>query len=121
MSIQSYTVKRGDTLSKIAAAHSTTVEKFLAANPEITNPDRIYEGQVLILPATDGGPYGDEGRVYTVKQGDTLYQIARDQYGTHLPDSSLRELVNLIAAHNNLANPDRIKVDQVLKLPGVSI
>jgi nucleoid-associated protein YgaU len=122
MSIESYIVKRGDTLSQIAAAHGTTVEKFLAANPEITNPDRIYEGQVLILPATGGSGYGDdEGRMYTVKQGDRLYQIARDNYGAHLPDSSIAELVKLIATHNNLPNPDKIKVGQVLKLPAVSI
>ncbi|WP_245747902.1 peptidoglycan DD-metalloendopeptidase family protein [Formivibrio citricus] len=56
----------------------------------------------------------DDGRpgTYTVKKGDTLYRIAFEH------GFSYRDL----AAWNNLANPDDIKVDQVLRLtsPGES-
>ncbi|MCG9968969.1 DUF3794 domain-containing protein [Pelotomaculum terephthalicicum JT] len=45
-----YTVRAGDTLTTIAAAHGTTVALILAENPEITNPDVISVGQVIKIP-----------------------------------------------------------------------
>lgn len=45
-----YTVQKGDTLGKIAAANKVTVEMILAINPEITNPDVISVGQVIMIP-----------------------------------------------------------------------
>lgn len=47
-----YTVKKGDTLSGIALSKSTTVNALLALNPDITNKDRIYVGQVIIISGT---------------------------------------------------------------------
>jgi nucleoid-associated protein YgaU len=44
-----YEVNRGDTLSKIARTHSTTVEQVKASNG--LRSDRIYPGQVLVLPS----------------------------------------------------------------------
>jgi LysM repeat protein len=44
-------VKKGDTLSGIAAANNTTVAKIVAANPQITNPNLIKPGQVITIPA----------------------------------------------------------------------
>ena len=43
-----YTVKSGDTLSRIAAAHGTTVAK-LAADNGIKNPNLIHVGQVITI------------------------------------------------------------------------
>jgi LysM repeat protein len=45
-----YVVQPGDTLSEIAARYGTTVRALLDANPDITNPDLIYPGQLIILP-----------------------------------------------------------------------
>ena len=45
-----YTVQTGDTLSKIAVQHGVTVDQILAANPEITNPNRITLGQRIVIP-----------------------------------------------------------------------
>jgi LysM repeat protein len=46
----SYTVKRGDTLAKIAAAHGTTWRKLFAANRStVRNPNAIYVGQRLAV------------------------------------------------------------------------
>lgn len=43
-----YTVKNGDTLGKIAAAHKTTVKAILAKNSStIKNPDKIRPGQKI--------------------------------------------------------------------------
>ncbi len=47
---QTYTVRGGDTLSGIAQAAGTTLDALLRLN-EITNPDSLFVGQVLQLPA----------------------------------------------------------------------
>ena len=46
--LTSYTVKRGDTLSSIAAANGTTVKKLKKANDLTSNLIRV--GQVLVIP-----------------------------------------------------------------------
>jgi LysM repeat protein len=46
---QYYEVRRGDTLTLIAAAYSIPVQALMKAN-EITNPDDIAAGQFLIIP-----------------------------------------------------------------------
>ncbi len=48
------TVQSGDSLSKVAAANNLTLNELLAANPQLTNPNVIYPGQVLNLPAVPG-------------------------------------------------------------------
>ncbi|MFU8820937.1 MAG: peptidoglycan-binding protein LysM [Gammaproteobacteria bacterium] len=49
-----YTVQSGDTLSKIAREYYGSASKypliFEANKPMLTNPDRIYPGQVLRIP-----------------------------------------------------------------------
>lgn len=50
------TVKRGDTLSAIAARNHTTVEALLRANPTIKNPNQIYPGQTIVLPNSKPSP-----------------------------------------------------------------
>jgi len=42
-----YIVARGDTLRSLASRFGTTVDALLAANPDITNANVIYEGQRL--------------------------------------------------------------------------
>ena len=46
---ESYTVQRGDTLSKIARNYGVTVDALVKAN-KIQNANRIYAGQVLCIP-----------------------------------------------------------------------
>lgn len=46
-----YTVKKGDTLSEIAQTYNTTVSKLVSLN-NISNPDYIVVGQVLIISGT---------------------------------------------------------------------
>ena len=45
-----YTIQRGDTLSKIAAKHGTTVAVLVELN-NIANKNRIYAGHKLLIPA----------------------------------------------------------------------
>jgi LysM repeat protein len=46
-----YHVKSGDTLGKIAARHGVSWKRLWAANPSVSNPNLIYVGQTLHLPA----------------------------------------------------------------------
>ncbi|MBB5234307.1 LysM peptidoglycan-binding domain-containing M23 family metallopeptidase [Deinococcus budaensis] len=61
-------VKPGDTLTRIAVRHGTTVQALQRANPRV-NADRLRVGTGLRLPAA-------AGRTWTVRQGDTLSLIA---------------------------------------------
>ena len=48
-SLNIYIVKEGDTLWNIAKKYKTSIEKLLKANPEITDPDNIVEGQKIFV------------------------------------------------------------------------
>ena len=48
-----YVIKGGDTLSKIAVDHGLTLDALMAANPEITDPNRITVGQQIIIPVPE--------------------------------------------------------------------
>ncbi len=45
-----YTVRKGDTLHKIAKAHGVTIQMILDINPQITNPDVLEVGQEILIP-----------------------------------------------------------------------
>ena len=104
-----YTVKAGDTLYAIALRYGVTVQQIVTAN-NITNANLISIGQVLTIPGT-GTPTTPTtpttGTSYTVKAGDTLYAIAL-RYGV-----TITQLVNA----NGIANPNLIRVGQVLIIP----
>ena len=75
-----YTVKAGDTLSAIAAAHGTSYEVLAQVNG-ISNPNEIYVGQTLKFTAptrtTSVTTTSAKRGAYTVTAGDTLYEIAQ--------------------------------------------
>lgn len=48
---QPYTVEHGDTLGRIAREHGVDLQGLIAANPQIANPNRIYPGDQLTIPA----------------------------------------------------------------------
>lgn len=98
---QSYTAKKGDTLSKIAAQFGTTYQKLASYNG-IANPNLISVGQVIKIP-------GSGVRTYTVKAGDSLWAIADKQLG----DGSR---YNEIKTMNGLTS-NTIHAGQILKLP----
>ena len=52
---QTYTIKSGDTLSRIARANGLTLDQLLEANKDtISNPNRIAVGDVIIIPLPPG-------------------------------------------------------------------
>jgi LysM repeat protein len=90
-----YTVKSGDTLGRIARDNGVSLSDLIDAN-DISNPNLIYPGQVLVIPGTD--------EVYVVAFGDTLGRIAL-KYGTS---------VSSLASANSISNPNLIRVGQEL-------
>ena len=48
---ESYAVKSGDTLSKIAKHHGVSLKALRAANPKIASTDHIHVGDKLVIPA----------------------------------------------------------------------
>lgn len=46
----SHTVVQGDTMWKLAVKYQVGTSEIISANPQITNPDLIYPGQVLSIP-----------------------------------------------------------------------
>jgi len=98
-----YTVEGGDTLGKIAKAHGVSVAALADAN-DISNPNLIHIGQVLVIPGEEGEP--DE--VYVVKRGDTLRKIASN-YSTSAA---------VLAEANNISNPNLIRIGQKIVVPG---
>lgn len=100
-----YSVKRGDTLTSIAARYGVSVSAILEAN-DITNPDLIRVGQQLVIPGESGEP----DRVHVVAAGETLGKIA-SRYETK---------TSVLAELNNIGNVNLIRVGQTLKIPGSS-
>jgi LysM repeat protein len=109
---EQYTVQRGDTLSSIARQCSTSVNALLRANPQITNPSRIYTGEQIYLPgATFTDP--DTGQtIYIVKSGDYLSAIAARF------DTTLAALLKL---NPQITNPRLIYAGQRLNLSSGTI
>ena len=46
-----YTVQRGDTLFLIAQRFGISLDSIIAANPQIANPNNIFPGQQICVPA----------------------------------------------------------------------
>lgn len=46
-----YTVQSGDSIWKIAVKYQTGVRELLSLNPQVSNPNMIYPGQRLAIPA----------------------------------------------------------------------
>lgn len=95
---QVYYVRRGDTLKIIAARFNTTVDAILQIN-HILNPNLIYVGQGITLPAGLS--------TYIVQRGDTLKIIA-NRYGTTVQ--------SLLALNPNIRNANLIYVGQVIRI-----
>lgn len=49
----SHTVAAGDTMWKLAVQYQTGTSEIIDANPQISDPDLIYPGQVLVIPRAD--------------------------------------------------------------------
>ena len=117
-----HTVSAGDTVWDLAAHYTTTVAAIITANG-LSHDAVIHVGERLRIPGasitklhsssakhSSNAPKHTSGATsrYTVKGGDTLSAIA------HRFGSTAKH----IAAANGIDNPSRIRVGQVLTIPG---
>lgn len=119
-SYMTYTVQAGDTLWAIARKYNCSVTEIVAANSDrIKNPNRIHAGWQLKIPQSGapitGGtpdavlPENKKSGIYIVRQGDTLWKIARKY------NCSVAEIVSL--NRELIRNPALIYSGWELKVP----
>ncbi|MCD6248830.1 MAG: LysM peptidoglycan-binding domain-containing protein [candidate division Zixibacteria bacterium] len=110
-------IKRGETVSTIAAKYGVSQYAISESN-NLNRRSRIYAGKTLIVPvpldrdyssskSKKKETYASDGSVYTVRAGDTMWDIAR-AFGTTV--NSLRRI-------NYIGRGSRIYVGQKLKIP----
>lgn len=99
-SSNTYTVKSGDSLYKIARDFNTTVDNIKKLNN--LSSDNLSVGQVILIPQQG------TSNTYIVKSGDSLWSIA-NRYNT-----TVDELKRL----NNLAS-NTLSIGQILTVPNV--
>jgi LysM repeat protein len=104
-----YTVKRGDTLGGIAKQYNTTVATLLRLNPQIRNPNRLWVGQKISVPAQAEQPSGFTlVRIFLVSTddggpigcGDTLVAVTQEIPSTRgVLRAALERLLSLHSAY----------------------
>lgn len=115
-----YTVQAGDTLWAIARKYGCSITEIVAANSDrIKNPNRIHAGWQLKIPKSGAPvsgstpdavlPENKKSGIYIVRQGDSLWKIAR------MYNCSVAEIVSL--NRELIRNPALIYSGWELKVP----
>jgi nucleoid-associated protein YgaU len=89
-----------------------TWQKDVVADIQVTGGGRTAGGNTGAVGTAGTRSTAPAGRTYTVKAGDTLSEIARDQLGSAGAYMKIFELNK-----DQLSDPDKIKPGQVLRLP----
>lgn len=98
-----YTVQRGDNLYRIGLKYNMTWDRITGAN-NITNPDKIYTGQVLCIPVSN-----------EPSSEDTTALPTNVQYVKALTDVYIR-----VGPGTKYDTMGKVKMGQVIKVTGVS-
>jgi membrane-bound lytic murein transglycosylase D len=109
VTVQSYTVKKGDTISGLALKFGSNTSEIKKLNG-LNNPHSIQKGQKLKIPTRNGddGDDGTNGRwiTYVVKRGDTLWDIAK-AFGV---------LMERLIQWNDLGSPSRLRAGDRIRV-----
>jgi membrane-bound lytic murein transglycosylase D len=117
---QTYTVRRGDNLASIAKRFRLDIAYLKRAN-SISDPNRIYPGQTLVMtqgtgisqaasaaPNAMSPPGSSQGfQVYTVRRGDNLTSISK-RFGLEIAE---------LKRANGISNPNKLYPGMKLKIP----
>lgn len=60
---RTHTVRKGDTMWKIAVQYQVGISELIRANPQIADPNLIYPGQILTVPEADASASAYEKEV----------------------------------------------------------
>lgn len=118
-----YKIKRGDTLFSVAGHFNTKVAVLLKLN-NLKLEDPLFTGRKIIVPVNKTGNEGTTSvaaleqkeksnvrkkpsRIYTVKKGDTLFLVAKNN------STTMKELLKI----NNMKSTDPLLYGQKIKLP----
>jgi LysM repeat protein len=101
-----YQVRRGETLSGIAATFGVASSSIADAN-RLSDPDVVYAGSWITIPSSSAA--ATPAQRHRVASGETLSGIA-DHYG--LATSTLAEA-------NGIDDPDMVVIGTVLTIPSV--
>ncbi len=106
-----HTVQAGENLFRISRGYGVSMNAIMATNG-IADPDRLYVGQVLAIPAGGMPEAAQEApqAKHTVQAGENLFRIAL-RYGVS---------VDALAAANGIQNTAQIYAGQVLAIPGAA-
>jgi len=147
--LYTYTVKKGDMISFIVRHIPNINEKDISnnykliknLNPNISNLNKLYEGQLLILPGEPLSEQGQtrieskiekntvsaaassakpaEGDTYIIQNGDTLIKII---YRRLKAKENARQMFKVIQLLNpSIVDINRIYVGQTIKLPAQEV
>ena len=105
-----YTVKRGDTISKIAVAYGVTAKHIVEMN-DIQNPNLIYPGEKLRITESKSNQLNEMGDpnldlTYVVRKGDTLWGISR-KFGVS---------VDYLVRKNEIRDRNLIYVGEIIRV-----
>ncbi|MCK9467933.1 MAG: D-alanyl-D-alanine endopeptidase [Porticoccaceae bacterium] len=108
-----YVVRRGDSLSSIAARHGTSVESLRQTNQ--LKSHMLHPGQELRVPGksalrTQQAVSSRPAATHTIRRGDTLSAVAARNGVT----------VAALARHNGLSTRATLQIGQVLRIPSRS-
>ena len=105
---QLYTVRSGDTLYFIARRNNISLQSLISSNPQITDPNAIFPGQIICIPTMEPDVSCPNGRIYRVVSGDTMFEIAQ-RNGISLE--------SLLRANPQITDPNRIFPGQEICIP----
>ncbi len=88
-----YRVRSGDNLHAIAQRFGLTIGQLLAANPEITDPNRIAVGQALVIPPPDAPDTGPNSAGISDGSDDVV-----DPAGQLIPSQGYADITGLDAS-----------------------
>ena len=117
-SASTYTVRRGDTLAKVAVKLGSDIETLAAINglkkPYRLNPGQVLKGPRAVVKAARNAPVrekaasGASAETYVVKRGDTLFAIA----------GRLGVTIAALRTENGLGGGSSLLAGQKLRVPG---
>ena len=107
--------RNDDTLFKISKRYGIPLKQLMHKN-NFNDANKKLEGEVIIIPLNNDNDNDNdndniESFTYKVKEGDTLYKIARD-YNLNIKD---------VISINNLENSSFLKPNQIIRLPNKAI